>query len=300
MTSADPDPQQARDPDYVEVLLAPLRESAKYTPKFGQGRAKGLSLDEFQERYGADPLYAWMGFDSPLLYAAHKAAGGMTSIYRQLGIGCERLFRQILRDEFVLEDAMVRWSYSIPAALGPEESDDEEASNGDGEAELDEDKKPAGKPRTLALDGRLAAADVDDPEKKKRVQRWVEANMIALGVETAVDGAVFEVRQGYKSKDAKRQNADLANAAQAYIKRYLPVVVIFSNQIDEDVAKRYREGLWGVLRGDLTEPDPTRSTYAFFHEVVGYDLAGFFRRSTTQLRTQVDQILVSLLTPDKP
>jgi hypothetical protein len=33
--------------------------------------------------YGADPFCSWVGLDSPLMYAAHKAAGGMTSVYRQ-------------------------------------------------------------------------------------------------------------------------------------------------------------------------------------------------------------------------
>lgn len=27
-----------------------------------------------------------------MMYAAHKAAGGMTSVYRQIGIECERLY----------------------------------------------------------------------------------------------------------------------------------------------------------------------------------------------------------------
>jgi hypothetical protein len=39
--------------------------------------------------YGADPFYHWVGLDSQLMYAAHKVAGGMTSIYRHLGIGCQ-------------------------------------------------------------------------------------------------------------------------------------------------------------------------------------------------------------------
>lgn len=49
---------------------------------------------------------------------------------------------------------------------------------------------------------------------------------------TTLKGAVFEVRQGYKSKDAKRQNADIANAAAAYTQAYLPCVVMLSSQID--------------------------------------------------------------------
>jgi len=30
--------------------------------------------------YRSDPFYNWVGLDNPLMYAAHKAAGGMTSI----------------------------------------------------------------------------------------------------------------------------------------------------------------------------------------------------------------------------
>ncbi len=290
-----------RDDLYVEVLLAPLRESARYTPKFGQGRGRGLDLEEFRSRYGADPLYSWVGFDNDLLYAAHKAAGGMTSLYRQLGIGCERLFRHILRDELGLTDAQVRWSYTLAAATNSEElrrnppglkpRSPEDGLGSQAEA-------TPSKSRTLALDGRLAADEVDDDRKRERVIAWLASYVRSLGVQTAVDGAVFEVRQGYKSKDAKRQNADLANATHAYTKRYLPVLLVFSNQIDEDVARRYREGLWGVLRGDLDEQDPTQSTFAFFREIVGYDLGAFFGRTTHTLRAAVDNILRTLLTPD--
>jgi hypothetical protein len=44
----------------------------------------------------------------------------------------------------------------------------------------------------------------------------------------ALHGTVFEVRQGYKSKDSKRQNADVSNASNAYAKGYLPVNMILS------------------------------------------------------------------------
>jgi len=124
------------DSRYLQAILAPIRVCAKYRPKFGQGANSGYSLDAFQERYQADPFYNWFGLDNPLMYAAHKAAGGMTSVYRQIGIGCEQLFR--------------------------------------------------------------------------------------LG------------------KDSKRQNADIANAAAAYTKGYLPCVIVLSEQIDSDVLIRYR------------------------------------------------------------
>jgi len=57
------------------------------------------------------------------------------------------------------------------------------------------------------------------------------------------DGAAKMVRyvstQAYKSKDAKRQNADIANAANAYARNYLPSNMLFSRQIDGDIAERY-------------------------------------------------------------
>jgi hypothetical protein len=82
------------DDRYLNLILTPLYVCAHYRPKFGQGiRGGGLALAEFQHLYQTDPFYSWFGLDNPLMYAAHKAAGGMTSIYRQIGIGCEALFR---------------------------------------------------------------------------------------------------------------------------------------------------------------------------------------------------------------
>src|SRR4051812_24016523 len=89
-----------RDERYLGVLLRAIRVSANYKPKLGQGGTEGVTSEEFEALHGADPFYRWMGLDSPLLYAAHKAAGGMTSVYRQIGRGCELIIRQILVDEF--------------------------------------------------------------------------------------------------------------------------------------------------------------------------------------------------------
>ena len=91
-----------RDEQYTSLLLEPIYVCAHYKPRLGQGRGKGYELEAFRELYQSDPFYSWLGLDSPLMYAAHKAAGGMTSIYRQIGIGCEHLFRQILIDELQL------------------------------------------------------------------------------------------------------------------------------------------------------------------------------------------------------
>ena len=97
---------------YINIFLEPIRKCKAYRPKFGESQnQQGVSLENFLQLYGADPFYAWIGLDNGIMYAAHKAAGGMTSIYRQIGIGCEYLFREILADMAQYEDKeFARWS----------------------------------------------------------------------------------------------------------------------------------------------------------------------------------------------
>jgi len=107
------------DARYLKTVLDPIRVCAHYRPKFGQGaKGNGLTLDEFRTLYRNDPFYSWFGLDNPLIYAAHKAAGGMTSVYRQIGMGCERLFRTILQDALGLAASDVTWSYEAPTQSG--------------------------------------------------------------------------------------------------------------------------------------------------------------------------------------
>jgi len=266
------------DSRYLETILTPIRVCAKYRPKLGQGTGSGYSLEAFQAHYQADPFYNWFGLDNPLMYAAHKAAGGMTSIYRQIGIGCEKIFRLVLQDALHLSDESVRWSYEVTGANN--------------------------KKRMLHLDGRVSLEDVANSEVRTRFKEWMKATAHGIGVADNVflslTGTVFEVRQGYKSKDSKRQNADIANAATAYIKGYLPCAIILSGQIDSDILARYRAEKWSVLTGLAGINDPTRSTYDFMRDVIGYDLAAFFERHSETLRKEIDKVLQALLTPDSP
>lgn len=266
----------ADDDRYVEILVAPIRVCAAYQPKLGRGPKAGLSLTDFQSMYQRDPFYSWFGLDNPLMYAAHKAAGGMTSLYRQIGIGCERLFRQILQDRLRLSAEQSQWSYAITGA----------------------NKKS----RTLRLDGRIPLADVKDRSRRARIARWMGAAGGELKVDAdvmrALRGTVFEVRQGYKSKDSKRQNADIANAATAYTKAYFPCAVILSAQIDNDILLRYRTEKWSVVTGIEGANNPLISTYDFMRDVVGYDLAAFFKRNSKTLRTEIDAVLKALLAPE--
>lgn len=265
--------QEEQDEQYLAYLVNAIRVCADYRPKLGHGTKKGYSLAEFQKMYRADPFYSWVGLDNPLMYAAHKAAGGMTSIYRQIGIGCEALFRRVLQDSLGLSDSDVRWSYTI--------------------------KKGRGKTRTLYLDARIPTDAVADASRRKAITQWIAACAKDLGVTSRVaatlQGVVFEVRQGYKSKDSKRQNADIANAATAYTKAYLPCVGILSLQIDDDIALRYRNERWALLTGDTREESAQKSLYAFMRTVVGYDLAAFFQRHSDTLKAEVNAVLTKLL-----
>ena len=204
------------DSTYLGILLNPLDECARHKPAFGRNDPKGVDIVQFRKLYGDDPLYRWIGLDSDLMYAAHKAAGGMTSIYRQLGIGCERLLRQIIMD-------------------------------------------------------------------------YSKSNINSL------NGAVFEIRQGYKSADSKRQNADLRFGMRARSDDdLLPVIMIVSTQVNKNVFQRYRDQrihiMIGILKGD-------NSTYDFFSDVIGYDLADFFHRNSAIIQKRFETIIKQLLTP---
>jgi len=262
----------SRDDEYFQLVANAIQVCAAYRPKFGKGRTSGLTLDQFREMYGADPFYSWVGLDSPLMYAAHKAAGGMTSVYRQLGIGCQWLFHRILQDQLGLSPDQATWKYQVPV--------------------------PGKKPRTLSLDGRIPLEEMPDATVRARVQAWARAayDKVLLSQKTQgkMLGAVFEVRQGYKSKDSKRQNADISNASNAYASLYAPVLLLLSTQIDNDVASRYTQARWLLLTGTL-EGSSTESTYAFCRDVLGYDLAGFFRRYSSRFQSELERVLAKLL-----
>lgn len=259
-----------REQQYVSIILDKIDVCRAYRPRFGQGRS--VSLNQFQQLHSADQFYNWFGLDNPLLYAAHKAAGGITSLYRQIGLGCEVLFREIIKDQLGLTNEESVWSYTVATTDG--------------------------RKRTLSLDARICPSHIEDAVAKRRIEAWMTTACVAVGVEIdmakTLRGIVFEVRQGYKSKDAKRQNADVANAGNAYRHAYLPVVAVFSNQIDSDVADRYRHAGWLLLRGTMVGGE-VASTYSFVRDVLGYDLGAFFNRNSDRFRDAVLDVLDTLL-----
>jgi len=260
---------------YLDIILSRIRICRQYRPKFGQGQRRGMGYQEFQRLYADDLLYHWLGLDHPLMYAAHKAAGGLTSIYRQIGTACEALVVQIFRDQYQLSGDQVAWAYTVLSADG--------------------------RSRQLHLDARLSKTDLAQAQAEQ-LNGWLEQAAQRLQVDqqisAALQGAVFEIRQGYKSKDSKRQNADLANAASAYSRRFLPVALLLSSQMDSSVMERYQHEHWLVLLGNL-DSDPTLSTYTFMREVVGYDLASFFHRHAALIQSEIHGVLEALLRADE-
>lgn len=257
---------------YRNILTEPITECAKYTPKFGHGRNGGFSFAEFQKLYGADAFYRWLGLDHPLMYSAHKAAGGITSLYRQIGIGCERLVRAIFMDYLGHNQNDVTWSYRVTG--------------------------PNGKERTLYLDGRILLNKITDNDTKARCTEWMmrvaDHLQLAMPIREAMEGIVFEVRQGYKSKDSKRQNADIANAANAYANGYIPCLMVMSAQIDDDISTRYKAARWTILQG-CVDPSPYVSTFGFFQNVIGFDFVSFMNDNQEYFRNKIRLVLEQLM-----
>ena len=71
--------------------------------------------------------------------------------------------------------------------------------------------------------------------------------------------------------------------------------VILSSQIDKDILLRYRAEKWSIITGVMgAETTALTSTYDFAKEVVGYDLAAFFKRNQATLKNELDAALKNL------
>lgn len=259
------------DKEFVKTFLTPVRKCATYRPAFGQSNSDGVGFRQFEQIYGNDPFYSLIGMSVPSVYAAHRAAGGMTSVYRQLGIGAERLFRAVLSRQLGLSAGQLAWSYEYSAGS---------------------------KMKVHTLDARITLSDLQE-ERQVALAEWLDGALSSIRrpADAASKGVVFEVRQGYKSADSKRQNADLRFGLNAYQARMLPAFAIFSNQVSVPVIERYRNDGMIVLTG-LLEGDAYRSTFTFLSEIADYDLVAFFERNQEEIRTEVQSVVKTLLTPE--
>ncbi len=259
------------DADLIKIFTDPIKRCADYKPVFGTKKKDGVSLSEFRALYGSDPLYSWVGLDSDYIYSAHKAAGGITSFYRQLGIGCERLVREIIKDSLKINEDQANWFYEY----------------------TNSQKKKA----KLSLDARIDTNHLKDKKRISIINNWCKESLLTLDNNKAgIKGAVFEVRQGYKSADSKRQNADLRNAVRAYNEDYLPVVMVMSNQLNETIRSRYAGSQILILSGKMNGNNK-ECTYSFFKEIVGFDLEAFFKKNQKKIRAEIEGILHDLVQP---
>lgn len=257
----------------LETFLTPVRICENYRPAFGKAQ-EGVTLADFRSLYGSDEFYSWIGLDSPLVYAAHKAAGGLTSIYRQIGVGAERLLREIIKDCLNLSSSQVAWQYEY--------------------------QKTRTAKAIHQLDARISLSDLREQDRE-RIERWIlETRKTATGSrKTAVlDGVVFEIRQGYKSADSKRQNADIRFGLRAYQAGLLPVVAVLSSQVSETVIQRYRSDGMLVMTG-IRSDDPSVSTFAFFRDVIGFDLEDFFRENSSAIKSVIHGLIGNLLSSNE-
>lgn len=140
----------------------------------------------------------------------------------------------------------------------------------------------------------MELSEIRNIDVRARVAQWIADYSISLSVPAPLNGVVFEVRQGYKSKDSKRQNADIDNIAVAWANGYLPVFAIFSSQIDADLVLRYRNSRGGIIIGTTSGNNQT-SLFVFSKEVLGYDLANFFHRNSEVIKNEVYSTLEILL-----
>lgn len=255
---------------YVEDFLRPLRLCLNYKPTFGTGRPIGDL--EFIEIYGEDFFYSAVGLSTHEIYVAHKAAGGLTSFYRQLGIACEVLIRSVLIHELGIPQESVNWNY-ILASEGSKDS-------------------------ILTLDARVAPAEVPDEGRREIIRNWLlnaaESAGIPPNIASELKGAVFEVRQGYKSADSKRQNADLRFGIHALKSGYLPCVLVFSGQVSEVVIRRYRHAGLFILMGS-SRPDINMDTRDFFRDVIGWDLVKWLEVHGDVIRSELSHIIRYLI-----
>ena len=76
----------------------------------------------------------------------------------------------------------------------------------------------------------------------------------------------------------------------------MPVILVFSSQINQAVLRRYRNDKLLVLVGQM-EGSTIESTYSFCNDIIGFDIIQFFQRNSENLRGELAKILDALLSP---
>ena len=70
--------------------------------------------------------------------------------------------------------------------------------------------------------------------------------------------------------------------------------MVMSAQIDDDIATRYCQAKWLLLQG-LINTSPYSSTYDFYKDVIGFDLAGFMTDNQGYFQAEIHRVLDRLM-----
>lgn len=229
------------DQTLLEILLGPLQNN-RYVRR---------------EPPQVDAFLGWFGLGDSKVLGLKRQAGLVTSIYRQLGIGCERVLRHLIQSRLDVPADQCTWAW---------QSDDG---------------------RKYSLDARISSSEIG--KRREEYNRWLaEAARVVGG--GPYQGSVFEVRQGLKSADSKRATADCVNARAIGNAGYLPVLLIFSTQIQQTLEARYRREGWLVLTGRVGG-SAVENTYTFFREVFGFDVAKLLEDNQANLKKAILEVL---------
>jgi hypothetical protein len=156
-------------------------------------------------------------------------AGGLTSVYRQIGVGTEHLLRAIIRDSLGLTAEETTWSYRY--------------------------RKPNGKTGVHSLDAKISFADLSDAQRRIFIE-WME--VVGPHVDlTPANGSGYKVSFLKSGKVIKARTLNVR--MRIYVRHeclsggIASCIHDLSQQVSETVIDRYRKDKMAVLTGTLAE-----------------------------------------------
>jgi hypothetical protein len=232
-------PTPPSDLEILEALWGPvLKIKPNLAPKMGTGEF--VYENDFLGIYRRDPLYGptALGFNSKAMYKAHQSLTRLTSLYRNVGTGTEAVVKLLIERCLGITPEQHRWQYHYTFN---------------------------GSPRTRTLDGAIRFEQIKNAKLRRRVRDWVRRH------DPQATGLVLEVREGYKSSDAKRSNGDKDAVLAARADNLVPVMLVLSDQIAATTVATYTKCGWNIEAG--------AQAYQFCAHVFGVDLLAVMERN---------------------
>lgn len=241
------------------IILKHLQKIESYEPAHGRSRQERVAKDRLRSVFASDPLYSIFGLDSPEYITATLGGGTITSIHRKIGDLYEESVREIFRLSLALSDEDVKYSAQI--------------ASGDSQIER-------------SLDCFVALEKVEAP-KKSQFQTLAIEGFRFFGSEPKVTPIAIgiEVRHCYQSADSKRAQADEAMAMHCAVSGILPLMLVFCNQSNRSILRRYRR-VWYLREG--------KDSYDLVKQYSGFDFYRFLLERKKTYRKYVIDALAKL------